>query len=78
MYLLGEGVEKDPETAQNLMKFIEEEEKKMKKADEGSSFPVCNKHAHKRHLRNSTTRIVSLLPLFPLFPLSIRPTLHPH
>lgn len=30
MYLLGEGVEKDPETAKNLMKFIESEEKKMK------------------------------------------------
>ena len=32
MYLLGEGVEKDVETAQNLMKFIEEEEKKMKES----------------------------------------------
>jgi singapore isolate B (sub-type 7) whole genome shotgun sequence assembly, scaffold_4 len=30
MYLVGEGVEKDPETAKNLMKFIEEEEKKLK------------------------------------------------
>lgn len=30
MYLVGEGVEKDPETAKNLMKFIEEEEKKQK------------------------------------------------
>lgn len=30
MYLLGEGVEKDPETAKNLMKFIENEEKKKK------------------------------------------------
>ena len=29
MYLLGEGVEKDPETAANLMHFIEEEEKKL-------------------------------------------------
>ena len=29
MYLVGEGVEKDPETAKNLMKFIEEEEKKL-------------------------------------------------
>lgn len=28
MYLLGEGVEKDAETAKNLMKFIENEEKK--------------------------------------------------
>lgn len=40
MYLLGEGVEKDPETAKNLMRFIEEEEKKAKKGD-ASSFPVC-------------------------------------
>ena len=41
MYLLGEGVEKDPETAKNLMRFIEEEEKKAKKG-EASSFPVCS------------------------------------
>ena len=30
MYLLGEGVEKDPETAKNLMTFIENEENKLK------------------------------------------------
>ena len=41
MYLLGEGVEKDPETAANLMHFIEEEEKKAK-----HSFSVFNKHHH--------------------------------
>ena len=57
------------------MRFIEEEEKKKK--SENSSFSVyCNKQTHKRELRNSTTRNVSLFPLFPLFPLL--PTLHPH
>lgn len=39
MYLLGEGVEKDAETAKNLMQFIAEEEKKTKK-DPSSSYPV--------------------------------------
>ena len=30
MYTLGEGVEKDLNTAQNLIKFIEEEEKRLR------------------------------------------------
>ena len=78
MYLLGEGVEKDPETAKNLMRFIEEEEKKKQKSENSSFSVYCNKQTHKRELRNSTTRNVSLFPLFPLFPPSILPTLHPH
>ena len=44
MYLVGEGVEKDPETAKNLMKFIEEEEKKLKGNENQSVWEETNEY----------------------------------